>query len=146
MVVLVAEMPEAFGHRLQPRSFGLMVERVVGVGAVDDPAQQHERGIARQLVLLEDRFERAFLAVMAKLDVLDVVGNGVEPLCLGHHLVRRRKDEFGVLVDELLDEPGAGDAVDLDVFSGNPLHLILLFDVKFCGSRVRQDENPAMRG
>ena len=42
VVVLVAEMAEAFGHRLEPRSLGLMVERVVGVGAVDNPAKQHK--------------------------------------------------------------------------------------------------------
>src|SRR5271154_7100624 len=79
VVVLVAEMSEAFGHRLESRPFGLMVERVVGVGTIDDPAKQHEGGIARQLVLLENCLERALLAVVTKLDVLDVVGNGIEP-------------------------------------------------------------------
>jgi hypothetical protein len=39
VVIPVAEMPEAFGHCLETRSLGLMVERVVGIGAVDDPAQ-----------------------------------------------------------------------------------------------------------
>jgi len=84
--------------------------------------------------------------MVAQFDVLDVVGDGVEPLCLGHHLVRRRKDEFGILVDEFLDEPGAGHAIDLDVFSGNPLHLVLLFDLESGRSRIRQNENAAMRG
>ncbi len=84
--------------------------------------------------------------MVAKLDVLDVVRDGVEPLCLGHHLVRGREDELGILVDELLDEPGAGHAVDLNVLSGNPLHLILLLKDKSCESRIRQDKNPAVRG
>ena len=90
-----------------------MVQRVIGVGAVDDPPKQYEGGIAGQLVLFQDSFERAFLAVMAKLDVFDVVGNGVEAFRLRHHLLSRHKHELGILIDELLDEPWACDAVDL---------------------------------
>jgi hypothetical protein len=63
MIILVAEMPEALGDGLKARPFGLMIERVVGIGAVHDPAKQHERRISRELVLLQDRLERAFLAV-----------------------------------------------------------------------------------
>jgi hypothetical protein len=59
---------------------------------------------------------------MAKLDVFDVVGNGVEALCLRHHVLSRHKHELGVLIDELLDEPWACDAVDLDLFAGDPSH------------------------
>jgi hypothetical protein len=44
---------------------------------------------------------------MAELDVLDVVRDGIEPLCLCHHLVGRCEDEFGILVDELFDQPRA---------------------------------------
>ena len=44
MIILVAELPEAFSYRLQPGSFGLMVKRIVGIGAVHDPAEQHKRG------------------------------------------------------------------------------------------------------
>jgi hypothetical protein len=66
--------------------------------------------------------------VVAKLDVLDIVRNSIEPLCLLHHLVRGREDELGILIDILPDEPRASHAVDLYVFAGNPLHLILLFD------------------
>src|SRR5262245_23842455 len=59
---------------------------------------------------------------MAELDVLDVVGNGIEARCLRHHLLRRHKYELGVLIDELLDEPRAGDAIYLDLFAGDPFH------------------------
>ena len=72
-------MPEALGDGLKARPFGPMIERVVGIGAVHDPAKQHERRISRELVLLQDRLERAFLSVVAQLDVLDVIRNGVEP-------------------------------------------------------------------
>jgi len=54
--------------------------------------------------------------------------------------------KFGILVDEFLDQPRAGHAIDLDVFSGNPLHLVLLFDLESGRSRIRQNENAAMRG
>ena len=122
MVVLVAEVAEAFGDRFQARPLRLIVERVVGVGAVDDFAEQHEGGIAGQLVFFQDRLERALLAVMAELDVLHVVGNGVEALGLVHHLVGRGEDELGVLVDEFPDQPGAGDAVDLHMLARDPFH------------------------
>src|SRR5258705_9880805 len=75
MVVLEAEMPKAFSDSFEARSLRLMVQRVIGVGAVDDPPEQYQRGIAGQLVLFQDRLERAFLAVMAKLDVFNIVGN-----------------------------------------------------------------------
>jgi hypothetical protein len=37
-----------------------------------------------------------------------------------------KQDELRVLVDELSDQPWTGDAIDLDMFPGNPLHPILL--------------------
>jgi hypothetical protein len=78
MVVLEAEMPETFGDSFEAGSLRLMIQGVVGVGAVDDPPKQYQRRIASQLVLFQDRLERAFFAVMTEFDVLDVVGNGVE--------------------------------------------------------------------
>jgi hypothetical protein len=124
-----------------------MVQRVIGIGAVDDPAKQYKRGIAGQFVLFQDSFERAFLAVMAKLDVFDIVGNGVEALRLRHHLFSRHKHELGVLIDELLDEPGACDAVDFNLFAGDPFHADS--PVQFLCRRtsgVREDEDSAMGG
>src|ERR1700687_3099031 len=66
MVVLEAEMPKAFGDRFEARSLRLTVQRVIGVGAVDDPPKQYKRRIGGQLVLFQDSFERAFVAVMTK--------------------------------------------------------------------------------
>src|SRR4051794_12591199 len=60
---------------------------------------------------------------MAKLDVFDIVGNGVEALRLFHHLLSRHKHELRVLVDELPDKPRACDAIDLDLFAGDPFHI-----------------------
>src|SRR5215469_5691353 len=103
-----------------------MVQRVVSVRAIDDPADQHKGGIACQLILLQDRLKGTLLTVVTKLDIFDVIRNGFKPLCLSHHLIGRCKDKLGVLVDELLDEPGASHTIDLDVFASNPLHRILL--------------------
>src|SRR5262249_5609230 len=50
MVVLVTEVTEAFGDGFKPWSFGLMIECVVGVGAIDDLAKENERGVPHQLV------------------------------------------------------------------------------------------------
>src|SRR5215471_3752465 len=66
---------------------------------------------------------------MAELDVLHVVGNGIEPLGFRHHLVRGRKDELGIFVDELLNQPRTRNAIDFDLLAGNPFHLSLLLEV-----------------
>src|SRR5215213_5299394 len=78
VVVFVTEMTEALGNRVESRPFGLMPERIVGVSSVDDPAEQHQCGIAVELILLDDRLERALLAVMTQFDVRHVVWNSVE--------------------------------------------------------------------
>src|SRR5436190_24050914 len=61
VVTLEAEMPEALRDGIQAGAFGLIPQRVVGVGAVHDPAKQDQGRIAVELVLLHDRLERAFL-------------------------------------------------------------------------------------
>src|SRR5258708_4335181 len=45
VVVLEAEMPEAFCDSFEPWTLRLVVQRIVGIGAVDDPPKQHQRGI-----------------------------------------------------------------------------------------------------
>jgi hypothetical protein len=74
VIVFITEIAKAFGNGFQTRSFGLLIQCIVGVRAVDDFAEENERAIIRQSVFFQDRFERAFLAVMAEFDVLDVVG------------------------------------------------------------------------
>src|SRR5262245_3163103 len=102
-------MPETFGDGNESRSFGLVIERIVGVRAVDDLTQQYQRRIPRELVFFQDRLERALLAVMAQLDILDVVGNRVEAFRLVHDFLGRHEEELRALVDKFLDEPWAGD-------------------------------------
>src|SRR5262249_29957438 len=99
VIVLVAEVAKSLGNRFEPGSFGLMVERVVGIRAVDDLPEQDQSWIAREPVCFQDCLERAFLAVMAEVHVLDIVGNGVDGFCLLHALVGWDKNELGVLID-----------------------------------------------
>jgi hypothetical protein len=78
---------------------------------------------------------------MAELDVPDVIRSGVEPFGFRHHLVSGDENELRLLIDEFSDQPRASDPVDLDVFAGNPFHLLLLLN---CLSGVCQNENAAM--
>jgi hypothetical protein len=64
MIVLVSEMAKSLGDRFEPRSFGLMVEGVVGIRAVDDLSKQDERGIVGECILFQDCLERALFPVM----------------------------------------------------------------------------------
>src|SRR5260221_9485758 len=64
---------------------------------------------------------------MPQLDVFHVVEDCVQALSLVDHLVGRDENELRVPVDEFLDEPWAGDAVDLDVLARDPFHAILHF-------------------
>ena len=60
---------------------------------------------------------------MAELDILHVIWRRALFSRFGHHLIGRHVDELRVLVDELLDKPRAGYAVDAGVLASDPLHL-----------------------
>jgi len=70
---------------------------------------------------------------MPQLDVFHVVEDGVQALSLVDHLVGRDENELRIPVDEFLDQPRAGDPVDLDVLARDPFHAIL----QFAGRRGR---------
>src|SRR3990172_8031142 len=122
MIVAESELTKALGDRCQAGPFRLAVKGVVGVGAVDDPAEQHQGRVGGQLILFEDSFEGTPLAVMPQLGAGNVERNRPEPLRFIRHPVRRDKEELRRRVDELADEPGAGDPIDLDVFARDPPH------------------------
>src|SRR5260370_34672169 len=50
VIVLVAEMTKTFCDSLQAGSFGLSIQGIIGVRAIDDLAQQDKRGVVGQLV------------------------------------------------------------------------------------------------
>src|SRR6266536_4532077 len=128
MVILETKMAETLGDGLQSWTLGLVPERIVGIRTVDDLAQQHQRRISRQVVLLEDSLKRTLFAVMAQFHIFHIIGRGPFALCHLHHLVGWHKQELGILVHKLFDQPGAGHAVYLDMLTGNPFHcMVLLF-------------------
>src|SRR5439155_24099441 len=73
-------------------------------------------------MLLQDRIERAFLAVVSELHALHVVRNGPGPAGHLHDLVGRHEQQFGLGIYESTNQPGACDAVDVNVLSSHPLH------------------------
>src|SRR3972149_1265499 len=111
MIVTESELTKPLGDRCQAGTFRLAVEGVVGGGAVDNPAEQHQGRVGGQPILVEDGFEGTLLAVMPQLGAGDVERNRSEQLRLIRHLVRRDEDELRRRIDELPDEPGAGDPI-----------------------------------
>src|SRR6185295_17072110 len=126
VVVLKAQVAEALGDGGEAGAFGLVPQRVVGVRAVDDAAEERQRRIAVQAVLAEDGLEGAFLSMMAELHAFDVEGNRSFAGGGRHHFVAGDEEELGVRIDEFPDQPGTGDAVHLDAFAGDPFHDALL--------------------
>jgi hypothetical protein len=116
---------EALGDGEQPARLRCRVAIVDDVGAVHDPRQQLERRVV-ELVLLDEHLEGAETVAVCVLGVWGVVG--VRALPLGHveHLVGGDVEELGIFVDEVLDQPGAGDPVGLRAFTRDPLHCCLL--------------------
>jgi hypothetical protein len=117
------------GNRLQALSFRLVPECIVGIRAIDDLAEQHQGRITAKTILLEDGLERALLAMMPQFHVFHIVGNGMFSRSYLHHLIAGYKQELGVLIYKLFDEPGAGDSVYLDSLTGNPFHEKILLSL-----------------
>jgi hypothetical protein len=59
---------------------------------------------------------------MGELDLLHVVGDGVEVRGACLNLRGRGKEEFGLGVDEAYDQPRAGDAIVLRPLASYPSH------------------------
>src|SRR5260370_17489849 len=65
VVVLEAQMPEALSNRLQPLSFRLVPERVVGIRAVVVLSDQYRRFIFRPVLLLYYSLKQTFFTILA---------------------------------------------------------------------------------
>src|SRR5438270_13647644 len=74
MIVLVTEVAEPLGDGVQPCRLRLVPESVIRIGPVDDLSQENDGRIAVQLVLLHERIERAFLAMVTELHPLHIEG------------------------------------------------------------------------
>src|SRR6059058_798368 len=88
---------------------------------MDDTCQLRDRLIG-DLVFADDGFEAASSIDMAELDVRHVIWNRVLALDGRHDVGGRYKQELGLRVDKSLDEPGAGDPIDIRVRAGDVFH------------------------
>src|SRR5262245_8520283 len=59
---------------------------------------------------------------MTEFAAVNVKGSRTEFARLGFHFVCRSEKKFCLRVNEVLDQPRAGDAVHFDMFTRNPFH------------------------
>src|SRR5262245_16958331 len=119
------------------------VSRVLQVDVVDDLGERVERGILPPEVA-EHHLEGAELAVVSELGLEHVEADLTR--CGG---VAARSDELegGRSVDEPADQPGAGDAVDVDALPGDPRALLDVLDPVRASRRLsarRSDRREAL--
>src|SRR6266540_4350887 len=115
-------------QEMEPLSDGEQAARlrrrvaIVGdIGAVHDPRQQLQRQVV-ELVLLDQHLERAEPVAVRVLSIGRVVRVCVLQLGDLEHLVGGHVEELRLGVDEVLDQPRAGDPVGLRPFACDPLH------------------------
>src|SRR6266436_4090537 len=126
VVVLETEVAEALSDGLQSRSLGLVPERIIGIRAIHNLAEQDESRVTSEVVLLEDGLKRTLLAVMAQFHIFHVIGDRPFAFCHLQHLVGWHKEKLSIFVHKFFNQPGAGHTVYLDVFTSNPLHCMVL--------------------
>src|SRR5712691_7006573 len=123
--VVLARRLEARRQRIEARG----LRREVPVSRVRSPHDQRQRaesGVV-QLVLVDERVERALLAVMPQLHVWDVIGYRLLALGDLHDVAGGDEEKHGVAIHEPADEPWTRDAVDTRFFPSHPFHGVLLF-------------------
>src|SRR5262245_28296182 len=131
-----------FRHGLEPRRQrvepGRLGRELTGlrVRAPDDKRQRLQ-GPVLELVLVEERVERAPFVVMAELDAGDVVGGRRFTFGDLAHLVRGYKQKGRLFVDEPADQPGPGNPMDPSRLSSNPFHGVSLRYVVSASLRCR---------
>jgi hypothetical protein len=92
---------------------------------VHDPRQQLQRRVV-DLILVDEHLEGAEPVAVRELSAGRVVG--VRALALGHFkdLLGGDVEELRLRVDEVANQPGAGDPVGLRPLACDPLHVVLL--------------------
>src|SRR5688572_17009361 len=102
-VVAQTERAEAECNPAQTFTRWMRIRRM-RVGGADDFTKKHERAVG-EVVFLENGIERHVLAVMAEFAAVNVEGSRVQFERFGFDLVCGHKDELGLRINELLDEP-----------------------------------------
>ena len=109
---------EAEGNREQPAALRRQIMSRC-VGAAHDGGELFERRIL-DAVNSQKRVERASIALMGEFDALDIEGRGARFRRDRKNLARRHIDELCAWIDESLNEPRAGDAIDLRPLARHP--------------------------
>src|SRR4051794_14439813 len=122
----------------EPGPGRVRVELAVDVGGVDDACESYQRGIACELVVVDEDLERAATIAVVVFRAGRVERVRVLFLRYREHLIRGNVENLGVGVDEAADEPGAGDAVGLRSSASDPFHERFSYSARGLGSeRVR---------
>src|SRR5438094_4536779 len=66
---------------------------------------------------------------MTEFDIRHVERGRSFLLCCRHHRFGRNEKEFGLRIDELLDEPGTSDPVHFHSFACDPFHGCILWGI-----------------
>ena len=93
-----------------------------GVSApAHDQRQAADRSVV-DVVFLDDRVERTFVAMVTEFDAGNVVRDGTGLARHARHLTDRNEQELRIPIDKRAYEPRTGDAVDLHIGACNPFH------------------------
>src|SRR5215203_2539739 len=87
-----------------------------------DLGQTHEAAIIAELELLDQHVERALAVPMGVFGTLRVIRVPALALDCRQHVVTWDEQELSVGVDEPLNQPWAGDPINVGVLSRDPLH------------------------
>src|SRR5207244_10751175 len=126
----VGQRPALVGFDVQPaaadrqQSWAGRVGAEVGgdVGGVHDAGQAGQRRVAAQIVFVDEDLEGAFAVAVVIAGAGGVEADRVLAGCGLQDLPGGDVQDLGVRVDELGDQPGAGDPVGLGPGAGDPLH------------------------
>src|SRR5437870_4580376 len=88
---------------------------------MDDPSEYRDRWVVDR-VLLDQRLKRAVAVAVGVLGPGRIEADRAVALGVGEDIVPGHVHDLGLGVDELADQPRAGDPVGFGVFAGDPLH------------------------
>jgi len=111
----------AGGDRFQAAGDGILVEVAGNIRRKDDSGQPEQARLL-QSEFLDDGLERTVVFRVAQFDVGRVKGDCAGLLGRFLDLTGGDEQELGIAVDEAGDQPRAGDAVHMDMRTGDPQH------------------------
>jgi hypothetical protein len=91
---------------------------------MDDPGHAQQARFL-EVIFQDDRLERAAPVFMPQLNAWSIKRDGTGFFYNAVDLDLGDKQEFGVAIDEAGDQPRAGDAINMNVRTGDPFHGVL---------------------